>query len=463
MDKKKILFLVDHKHRDLPSLSLVAFHLNNLGCEARLVALGKELKLVKEFDPGFIVIPKPSYNYRRLVEWKISGRKIIVIDSEGNHQDKILIMRILVAPDLYCFWNQEVKDQYKKVLSKHGTKLEVLGFLRGDFLHKKYQKIFPSREILLKKYGLNSENKVITFATSTQDSHFSTERVKAKRRRRNKSYSKTANYLDIVENMRSLKAITEESIRKLIIEHPNVSIVIKPHPNENVVYWNELISELDAKNIKLLVGEPINHLLRISDLHITHNVCTTTIESMMMGIPTAEIHTLDSQNLYKKEHLYMANYIAHHPDDINAIAWEVLDSIPLTNAKLYVRQNSDLTSYIKNYFFKFDGNRCIDYAIYLNEFMKENKKKNRIGWLLHHPRHVLPYFARVIWQNFKKLRQLKKKTQLETEVNNPSFNNDRDTYSLNGHLVDKEYGLFDNRMKLGDEQVWFKKFRDMEV
>ena len=60
------------------------------------------------------------------------------------------------------------------------------------------------------------------------------------------------------------------------------------------------------------------------------------------GIPTAEIHTLDSQNLYKKEHLYMANYIAQHPDDINAIAWEVLDSIPLTNAKLYVRQNSDL-------------------------------------------------------------------------------------------------------------------------
>ena len=56
MDKKKILFLVDHKHRDLPSLSLVAFHLNNLGCEARLVALGNELKLVKEFDPGFIVI-----------------------------------------------------------------------------------------------------------------------------------------------------------------------------------------------------------------------------------------------------------------------------------------------------------------------------------------------------------------------------------------------------------------------
>ena len=46
----------------------------------------------------------------------------------------------------------------------------------------------------------------------------------------------------------------------------------------HVVYWNELISELDAKNIKLLVGEPINHLLRISDLHITHNVCTTTIE-----------------------------------------------------------------------------------------------------------------------------------------------------------------------------------------
>ena len=80
------------------------------------------------------------------------------------------------------------------------------------FSIKSIKKFSISRNIV-EKYGLNSENKVITFATSTQDSHFSTERVKAKGRRRNKSYSKTANYLDIVKNMRSLKAITEESIR----------------------------------------------------------------------------------------------------------------------------------------------------------------------------------------------------------------------------------------------------------
>ena len=60
----------------------------------------------------------------------------------------------------------------------------------------------------------------------------------------------------------------------------------------------------------------------------------------------------------------MANYIAHHPDDINAIAWEVLNSIPLTNAKLYVRQNSDLTSYIKNYFFKF-----VEIAVLIMQFI----------------------------------------------------------------------------------------------
>ena len=54
-------------------------------------ALGKELKLVKEFDPGFIVIQKPSYNYRRLVEWKISGRKIIVMTLKVI--TKILIMQ----------------------------------------------------------------------------------------------------------------------------------------------------------------------------------------------------------------------------------------------------------------------------------------------------------------------------------------------------------------------------------
>ena len=62
MEKPKILFLVDHKHRDLPALSLIAYYLKKMGCLPKLVALTEEL-IIETFDPGFIVIPKPVQYY----------------------------------------------------------------------------------------------------------------------------------------------------------------------------------------------------------------------------------------------------------------------------------------------------------------------------------------------------------------------------------------------------------------
>ena len=63
MSKKiDILFLVDHKHRDLPALSLIAFFLKNLGITSKLVALAEEEPVIAEVDPDYVVFPKQSYN-----------------------------------------------------------------------------------------------------------------------------------------------------------------------------------------------------------------------------------------------------------------------------------------------------------------------------------------------------------------------------------------------------------------
>ena len=49
------------------------------------------------------------------------------------------------------------------------------------------------------------------------------------------------------------------------------------------------------------------------------------------------------------------------------------------------------------------------------------------------------------------------------EVNRPSKTNANLTYELNGKLVDKEFGLFDNRMSIGDENKWFEKFDKLNL
>ena len=63
---KIILFLVDHKHRDLPSLSLIGFFLQNKGYDVKYIALshthfdhsGSASKLPKAI---WIAMPAPLF------------------------------------------------------------------------------------------------------------------------------------------------------------------------------------------------------------------------------------------------------------------------------------------------------------------------------------------------------------------------------------------------------------------
>ena len=304
----------------------------------------------------------------RLIKWKSEGRKVIIIDTEGNHQDKSIKMSIPVAPDLYCFWNNEMLSEYRSELEQRGSKVVTLGFLRGDLLTKRFLEVFPSKQNLLQKYGLDPNLKTITIATSTQDSHFSDERIKNKTRKRKKSYPVSASYSDIITNMKTLRKKTEDLIKTINSYSPNINIAIKPHPNETVVYWHKFISENCKSNTALVVGEPINHLFKISDLHIAQNVCTTTTESLISGIPTAEIHTAESEKLYGKEHLYLMDYIIQNKNDIK----KVIDiEIFQKNVNSH-KNNTALKKYVEKFFFSTDGYRCSEYAKYLRSYMKDN-------------------------------------------------------------------------------------------
>jgi len=229
---KRILFLVDHKHRDLPSLSLIGYFLRQIGYEVKYVALWQENSIIRSFNPHYLILPKPIYELRRLIKYKLEDRKLIIIDTEGNPQDRKFKMNIEVPPDLYFFWNRIMLERHTPSLSKKGTILKLLGCPRLDFFHQKYAKLYPFRESLLKKYGLSRDNKTITIATSTQDSHFSDERLKNMAKRRKRILLETADYQNIVSNMRILRDVTEKMILFIILKYPNFNIVVKPHPNE---------------------------------------------------------------------------------------------------------------------------------------------------------------------------------------------------------------------------------------
>lgn len=459
---RNVLFLVDHKHRDLPALCLIAHHLTRQGVRPQLVALGMEEQVVREFDPGFIVIPKPNYNFQRLITYKSEGRKIVVIESEGNHQDIKLTMRVIVAPDVYYFWNEDVHSKYKDALRRRGAKTEVLGFYRGDLLHSNYSNVFPRREELLSKYGLSPERFTVTIATSTQDSHFSDDRLKKKERRRNRSFSETADYSLIVQNMRDLRSVTESVIKEISQNFEDVNIIVKPHPNESVVYWDAFIGSLGKNNVALMVGEPINHLLRMSDLHIAHNVCTTTVEALLANVTTVEIQTSRSRELYAPQHLGMPDLIVSEGFEINKILKLILQGEDVRSNGNTGRSDR-VQRYIRQYLHDFDGRRCETYAerIHAEIERAELQASGALSQVLLNLRYM-PLFAALKLRHWILAPIKQKDAAVIAEVNNPSSDNLRPVYVINGKPIDAEYGLYDNRMQPGDSQAWLSAFAECD-
>jgi len=459
---RRILFLVDHKHRDLPSLVLIGCHLESLGFESHYVGLGNEVEVIARVDPEFIVLPKPIYDYERLLRWKIDGRRLIVIETEGNPQDLEYRLRIRVPPDLHLFWNESIAQRYRNQLERAGTVVRVVGFPRSDFLHERLDGVFPSREELLVRYGLDPDHRTLTIATSGQDAHFSEQRLKDKRKRRSRSFERTADYLEIVANMRELRDKTTDFVQKLLDRFPDLNIALKPHPHESAVFWSDFIESLGRPNIALVIGEPINHLLRVSDFHVSYNVCTTTVEALLTGLPVAEIHTRRSSALYAERHLSLSTYrVMDFTELAEVVSAELYATSPRHESS---SETKNLDSYVSDFLFAFDGRRCEAYAQSIAEWASANGGAALTGmaYLLANPKLAAMYLALRVRSAVRRAvtaRQIQKADALNTQINRPTHDNDRPVREIKGTLVDEEFGLYDNRMRTGDEAVWIEKYR----
>lgn len=460
----RVLFLVDHKHRDLPGLALIGYFLRQMGHQVKYVALWQERELLKSFDPKYIVLPKPLYECNRLVRFKLSGRKTVVINTEGNPQDKRFKMNIEVPPDLYFFWNKSQLELDKSSLVNADTIPNLTGCPRMDFHHKNMANLFPTREVLLTRYGLSSDNKTITIATSTQDADFDDASLEYMNAIRNRILSETADYRDLVKNQRKSRLFLKEMIQHIVNVYPNVNIVVKPHPNENITYWRRLVDSHSSANIYLCIGEPLNHLLQISDLHIAHNICTTTAEAMIAGIPTIEIQTELSHKLYGKDHLKLPDYIITNTCDLDCII----------NTELYTRKgknkpkvddNKRLKSYIEKYLYKVDGCRCYEHAKKIDIFIKRTTNNSTFSML----KSMLKYFGShknqlayfVINELMRPLYRLKGVAKSLVITASPLEDNKTIVAQKGDSKVDSR-GRYDNRINLGDEECWFAKFEQAD-
>jgi len=459
--ERKILFLVDHKHRDLPGLVLIGFHLEKMySWHTSFVAVGQEDEVLDTLKPDYVVIPKPTYDIRQLLKWKLGNTKIVVIETEGNPQDHKYKYRIRVKPDLFLFWNKNIHDRYYEELAPV-TKTEVLGFYRSDLLHENWKQAFMDRSSFLKHHGLDPKNQTVTIATSSQESHLSNKRLKEKHKRRINSLEQTGDYFKIAENHIILRNIVEEFLQTSPSQFPNFNFVLKPHPHENAVYWKQLIEKFGHKNLALSLGHPINDVLSCSDFHIAYNVCTTTVEAGLAGVPNVEIHTKNSKLLYADEHLGLPKYRANCAKELNALLTKELLTASSESQKTKWNSSPMLKKYVSKYLHKFDGNRCHAYAEFIEKWHKSNLRKSNLS--ISFLEQIKFSLALAALKGLYCLRQFStnklNSKELQDSVNKPSASENSEL--IKGKYVHKDFGLFDNRIQLGDEKEWFNKFEQI--
>ena len=358
-NNKKIVFFLDHKHRDLLSTIKIAKYLKKKKFKFKITPQWK-FNIIDKFDPKFIVLGKNNIHDFEKIRWKLEGRKIISIPNENFHLKNI--DKIDISCDLNFYWNENTKKQQQIQNQKI-----VAGNPRTDFINKKEN---------------HSKKKIVTFALppSKQELKTNTELRKFSDDQQKKIFVNNKSVLAFEEITRG-RIIVEtiiEWVPILATKFKNVSFNLKPHPNDNIYYWLKKQKEFKRfKNIKIIYGVDIFSFLEKSKLHIAAEGCTTVFESIFSNIPTAEIvsNISTTRRIFYNHQLNLCSNKIKNLKNIIKIINKVNK-----NKKLFSTNKKVMKNYIINNFYKVDGNRCYEYAKKINNFsnsqINTNKTKN---------------------------------------------------------------------------------------
>lgn len=435
---KKILFLIDIKNRDLPSSALIAYHLIKMKHKVFFQSITNPINNFgyPEIKFDAVIFPKfnnvsDSFKYSYLISKK-KNYLTFCIENEGNQNYKNY-KKFLYHPDVYFFWGAQQKKKYSY---KNNVK-KVLGSPRLDFFHPKFEKLADVNKIR-KRLGLNKDTKIITVTTRTQEAHKIDKQINKIFQRRKLMYVEPKElFFNYYQGSKKILKTNINLIKKISKYYKNYKIVIKPHPNENLLFWEKYFYK--NKNIIIAKNLFTHELLRISSFNISNNLCNTTLESQILNLPCLELQDNFSKKYSIKDHYNLPYLTAENSET----AFKMIQKEINNKSRFFLNKlnNKKVKNYIKKYFFKFDGLRCKDYAKQINASLLKKVINKEIT-------DKEKFLLKKLEEKLKKF-DIKSKSLLYRVRNffKKSVYNNYDNR-----------GRYDHRYNLGDERIWYKKF-----
>ena len=361
----KILFLVDHKHRDFIGLALIGYLLEK---KYSIVYRPLNNPIVDKIDPDVIIFPNcypAKETISKIRSWQKKGIKIVIIETEGNMQWRGAQKKITFKPDLYFFWSNFEKEKYKNHLKINEIKNFVVGSPRMDLFHKNYK--------YLLKPTFNKNNKInVTFAGMTTYQFLDQEKINQIKKRYHEVFI-NADFDKYFKYMSQVRELTLKYIDYFLTEFENINFYFKPHPNDDIRSWKKLSNT--NNNFKLILNDSIQNFLCNSDLHIGVSSCITILEAKVMSIKTLELvpEKIKANEIWYDDACFQGDYIINSKNNF----YELLQLFKRYGSFDFI-ENRDSSSYLKEHFNIFDGNRCKTYAKELDKYFTSmhNQMKN---------------------------------------------------------------------------------------
>lgn len=374
--KEKILFLVDHKHRDLIGNCLISYYLKKKGYDVYLRRLHEnEIGLIR---PDVVIENKlgrnPKY-LKRIKSWKNQNIKIILIENEGINQWDLEEKKVSFYPDLSIFWNKNHAHNLEK-----SNEQKILGSPRSDFLHKKFTTIFKSRKELEDLYKINTNLKNITVAFHNSYEDLDKKKLYEMSKTRLHIYKERFSFFDMVEHQKTARKKLIKFIEELLKKNEKFNLILKPHPNDDIKFWYKFKDQYPS--VTLMYGAPINDLFCLSDLHVGKSGCSTIPESYIYGLPNIELNFDDhiSTKVLSKNHVNLGLQNISEFKDLNYSLLDIMDKkIP---SDIIINHKKKMQNYINAHFHLIDGNRCKEYAYQIDNFLIRNKELNNVPKLV---------------------------------------------------------------------------------
>ena len=430
---KKILFLVDHKHRDFPAHCLIAYYLKKKGHRVYLRRLHEQD--VGLIQPDILIENKlgrnPEY-LKRINSWRRQKIKIVLIENEGINQFSESKRKVSFKPDYAFFWNKNHGH-----IIEENFKYEVIGSPRTDFLLNKFRPIFKKKDEIIKNLNLDSNLKTISIAMHNSYEDLSDKKLNQMAKTRSFIYNEKFTFFDLVEHQRRTREGLLNFVNDLIIKGLNYNVILKPHPNDDINFWRDF--EKKNPQVKLMIGAPINDLFCVSDLHIGKSGCSTIPESYIYGLPNIEFKPLDkySKFVVSKDHSNLALFNVSNFNEIELSINDIIQNqIP---KKITDHRDQVMKNYISNYFHKIDGKRCLNYSERIDEILTQKEKLNLINIIKNFSFRIF-YFMKDFVNKYTRI--LLSKYYVE-------------------RLIDKR-GRYDSRISLNDEYSYYQKFDNLK-